>query len=92
MRKHDPKVGIGNMKAKTWFVCFFKYSLNFKAHALQLELNKVSISNFVKFRLQSISLKIEQAFEKTKYKIYQNRAKKGKKGHPIGIYNDHKSI
>ena len=28
---------------------FFKCSLNFRAHALQLELNKVGYSNFVKF-------------------------------------------
>ena len=44
---------------------FFKCSLNFRAHALQLELSKVSISNFVKFKLQSMSSKIEGAFEKT---------------------------
>ena len=53
------------MKIKTWFVRFFKCSLNFRAHALQLELSKVSISNFVKFELQSMSSKIERAFEKT---------------------------
>ena len=49
---------------KNMFSCFFKGSLNFKAHALQTELNKVSISNFVKFQLQSKSSKIERAFEK----------------------------
>ena len=38
--------------------------------ALQSELNKVSISNFVKFELQSIRSKIERAFEKrTKFPI-----------------------
>ena len=46
-------------------VCFFKCLLNFRTHALKLELNKVSISNFAKFRLQSMSSKIERAFEKT---------------------------
>ena len=46
------------------FVSFFKCSLNFRAHALQSELTKVSISNFVKFRLQSMSCKIEREFEK----------------------------
>ena len=50
---------------KNIFCCFFKCSLNFRAHALQSELNKVSISNFVKFRLQSMSSKIERAFKKT---------------------------
>ena len=48
------------------FVCFFKCSLNFKAHALQSELNKVRYTNFVKFRLQSMSSKIEQLFGKEK--------------------------
>ena len=44
---------------KIIFCNFFKCLLNFRAHA-----HKVSTSNFVKFRLQSISSKIEQAFEK----------------------------
>ena len=49
---------------------FFKCSLNFRAHVLQSELTKVSISNFVTFQLQRISSKIERAFEKnTKFSI-----------------------
>ena len=52
------------MKIKNIFCPFFKCSFNFRAHALQSESNKVSISNFLKFSLQSISSKIEQAFEK----------------------------
>ena len=36
----------------------------FEAHTLQSELNKVSISNFLKFQLQSNSSRIELAFEK----------------------------
>ena len=64
------------MKIKTWFVRFFKCSLNFRAHALQSELSKTSISNFVKFELQSMSSKIERAFEKTNKIFHQNRAKK----------------
>ena len=46
------------------FCPFFKCSLNFRDHALQLELTKVILSNFVKFRLQSMSFKIERACEK----------------------------
>ena len=46
------------------FCPFFKCLLDFRAHALQLELNKVVYTNFVKFRLQSMSFKIERAFEK----------------------------
>ena len=49
LRKNDPNVGIGKMETKTWFVNFFKCSLNFESHALQLKLNKVSISYFAKF-------------------------------------------
>ena len=45
------------------FVIFLKCSLNSRAHALQLELTKVWYTNFGKFRLQSMSSKMEQAFE-----------------------------
>ena len=47
------------------FCNFFKCLPNFKAYALQLELNKVEYTNFAKFQLQSMSSKIEGAFEKT---------------------------
>ena len=35
VRKNEVKVGVGKMMIKTWFVHFFKCSLNFRAHALQ---------------------------------------------------------
>ena len=63
--KNDVNIRFGKMKIKTWFVCFFKCSLNFRAHALQFELNNVGYTNFAKFQLQIISFKIGQAFEKT---------------------------
>ena len=45
-------------------------SLDFRALALQFELNKVSIFNHVKFKLQNMSFKIERAFEiTTKFSI-----------------------
>ena len=44
---------------------FFKCSLNFRANALQLELTNVRHTNFAKFHIQSMSSKIERAFEKT---------------------------
>ena len=53
------------LRQKTFCCCFFKCSLSFRAHALQSELNKFSISNFIKFWLQSMSSKITRAFEKT---------------------------
>ena len=46
------------------FCHFFKCSISFRAHALQSELNKVSMSNFVKFQLQRINSKIRRAFDK----------------------------
>ena len=64
MPKNYVKVGIGIMKTKTYVVLFFKCSLNFEANALQLELTKVRISTLVKFERQSMSFKIEGAFEK----------------------------
>ena len=73
--KNDVKVGVGKIKIKTWFVCFFKCSLNFRAHALPSELSQVSISNFLMFQLQSMSSKIERAFEKMNIIFHQIRAK-----------------
>ena len=43
---------------------FFKCSLNFRVHALQSVLNQVGYANFVKIGLQSMSSKIELAYEK----------------------------
>ena len=63
-KKHYFKVRIGKIKTKNIFCPFFKCSLNFRAYALQSEPSKVSISNFVKFILQSMSSEIERAFEK----------------------------
>ena len=42
----------------------FKRFLNFRAHALPLELSKVGYTNFVKFELQRITSKIEWAFKR----------------------------
>ena len=83
MKKYNPKVEIDKMKTKTWFVCFFKCMLNLRAYVLQSELNKVSISNFVKFRLKSLGFKIEREFEKKKKMFHQNCGKNG-------VYKDHK--
>ena len=52
------------MKTKTFFCSFFKYSFIRRVGAVIFELNEVSISNFVRFQLQSMSSKIERAFEK----------------------------
>ena len=35
--KNDIKVGVGKMKIKTNFVLYFKWSLNFRAHAFKIE-------------------------------------------------------
>ena len=52
------------------FCCFFKWLINFKAHALQSELNKVWCTTFVKFLLQSMSSKFEHTFEKTTKNVF----------------------
>ena len=53
------------MKTKTWFVRFFKCSFVLRVCAVIFELNKVSMSNFVKFEFRSMTLNIEGVFEKT---------------------------
>ena len=53
------------MKIKTWFVCFFKCSLVLRVGTVIFELNKDSMSNFVKFKFLGMTLKIERVFEKT---------------------------
>ena len=52
------------MKIKTWFVRFFKCSFVLRVAAVIFELDKVSMSNFVKFELWNMTLKIEGEFEK----------------------------
>ena len=51
------------MKTKNIFCRSFKCLLNIRVHALQSELEKLSISNLVKFLLRSMSSKIERACE-----------------------------
>ena len=63
-RKIDVKVGVGKLKTKNIYCHFFKCLPNFRAHVLQSNLNKVSIFNFVKFQLQRMNSKIEQALKK----------------------------
>ena len=45
--------------------CFFKCSFVLRVGAVIFELNKVSMSNFVKFKFWSLTLKIKRVFEKT---------------------------
>ena len=49
---------------KNIFSSFFKYSLNKRDGADIFEIDEVRISNFVKFRLESMSSKIKRAFKK----------------------------
>ena len=64
------------MKTKTWFVRFFKCSFVLRVGAFIFELDKVSMSNFVKFEFQSMTLKIEEVFEKTNKILSQKMAKR----------------
>ena len=63
------------MKIKTWFVRFFKCSFVLRVGAVIFELDKVSMSNFVKFEFRSMTLKIERVFEKTNIILSQKLAK-----------------
>ena len=53
------------MKIKIWFVRFFKCSFVLRVSAVIFELDKVILSNFVKFKILSMILKTERVFEKT---------------------------
>ena len=54
------------MKIKTWFVRFFKCSFVLRVGEVIFELDKVSMSNLVKFEFWSMTLKIEGEFEEKK--------------------------
>ena len=72
------KLEFAKCRQNTFSVLFFKCSFNFRAHAFQSELSKVSIFNFVKFQLQSKSSEIEQAFKnRRRKKIPEKLSKKG---------------
>ena len=64
------------MKIKTWFVCFFKCSFLLRVGAVIFELDKVSMSNLVKFKFRSMTSKIERIFEKTNKIFSQKLAKR----------------
>ena len=66
------------MKIKTWFVPFLKCSFVLRVGAVIFELDKVSMSNFVKFKFMSMTLKIEREFEKNKHNF---ESKTGQNGH-----------
>ena len=68
------------MKIKTLFVCFFKCSFLKRVCAVIFELDEVSTSNFVKFPLQRMTLKVERVFEKNKQNI---ESKTGQNGHEL---------
>ena len=68
--KNDFQVGFIKMKIKTWFVRFFKCS-----SVLRVELDKISMSNFVKFEFLGMTLKRERVFEKTNIILCQKLSK-----------------
>ena len=63
------------MKIKTWFVRF-KCSFVLKVGAVIFELDKVSMSNFVKFEFRSMTLKMERVFEKNEQNFESNTGQK----------------
>ena len=65
------------MKIKTWFVCFFKCSFVFRVGAVIFELDKLSMSNFVKFKFLGMTLKIEGVFEKNEHNFESKTVQMG---------------
>ena len=63
------------MKIKTWFVRFFKCSFVLRVVAVVFELDKVSMSNLVKFEFLGMTLTIERVFEKTNIILSKKLAK-----------------
>ena len=74
--KNDFQGGVSKMKIKTWFVCFFKCLFVLRLGAVIFELDKVSMSNSVKFEFRSMTLKIEEEFEKKNKILSQKLAKR----------------
>ena len=64
------------MKIKTGFVHFFKCSFVLRVGVVIFELNKVSMSNFVKFEFWSMTLKIKRVLEKTNIILSQKLNKR----------------
>ena len=56
------------IKIKTCVCLFFQMLICFRVGAVIFELDEASISSFVEFRLQSMTLKIEHMFEEKKKK------------------------
>ena len=69
-------VGVSKMKIKTCLVRFFKCSFVLRVGAVIFELDKVSMSNLVKFEFRSMTLKIERVFEKTNKMLSKKLAKR----------------
>ena len=65
------------MKIKTCFVRFFKCSFVLRVGAVIIELDKVSMSNFVKFEFLGMTLKIERVFEKNKHNFESKTVQTG---------------
>ena len=64
------------MKIKTWFVCFCKCSFVLRVCAVIFKLDKVSMSNFIKFEFWSMTLKIGTVFEEIFFLKNQKLAKR----------------
>ena len=64
------------MKIRTWFDCFFKCSFILRVGPFIFEIDKVSMSNFVKLKFLSMILKIERVFKKTNTILSQKLAKR----------------
>ena len=64
------------MKIQNMDCSFFKCSFVLRVGVVIFELDKVTMSNFVKFEFRSMTLKIERVFEKTHKILSQKLAKR----------------
>ena len=77
MWKNDFTVGVSIMMIRTLRVYFFECSFIKKVWSVIYELDEVSISNFVKFQFQRMTLKIERVFEEEKNTLSKKTGQNG---------------
>ena len=75
--KNNFTVGINKMKMKTVCAYFFKCSFIKRVASVIFEFNEVSISNWLYFQFQRMTLKSERVFERKKKHFISKTGQKG---------------
>ena len=74
--KRTLQLELAKWRKKTLYGYFFKCSFIKRVWSVIFKLNEVTLSNFVKFRFQRMTLKIERVFEEINNISSQNLAKR----------------